>query len=240
MLRAYFDETGIHANSPVTFIAGFIGTADQWAAVEGQWLAEMGPDVFHYKFMRSQTERIERLAHIVASSGLLALGAGFSGNWERAISHRDWRNRVSDPYHLCFEICTEHMERLSDIEWQSQQVEVTFSDQQDYAKRAQYIWRAHKASGFWKKIASLAYGDPKTTWQLQVADMIAYEVFQCMKTGDEGSAWEHWPLCRALLDHGGDFLGVYHTEKTFIEMMENVDKKGRAPLKAERPTRREK
>lgn len=199
----------------------------------------MNGEVFHYKTMRHEGELLSRLATILTCSGLQVISAGFSGDWEKAISHRDdWRTRLPSPYHLAFEICAEQMERSSASLWNSEPVAVVFSRQREYAKQAEFIWRSHKASGFWKNVLTFAYGDPETTVQLQAADMIAYEVFQCMKTGDEEDHWHRWPLSRALLEQDATHLGVYHTTKTFIEMMEINESQGRKYLTMEDPKKK--
>ena len=41
LLRAYFDESGVHGGAHVTGIAGFVGTAAAWEYIEERWLAEL-------------------------------------------------------------------------------------------------------------------------------------------------------------------------------------------------------
>jgi hypothetical protein len=37
LLRAYFDESGIHAGSLVVAIGGYVGTKDAWSEIEPKW-----------------------------------------------------------------------------------------------------------------------------------------------------------------------------------------------------------
>jgi Protein of unknown function (DUF3800) len=231
MLQAYFDETGIHAGSLVTFVAGFIGSADQWAVVNAQWAEEMGDEVFHYKNMRMQGERLDRLAAILALSGLNVVSAGFTGNWDMAIEHHpDWKTRFPSCYHFVFEMCVEQMDRWTDRVWNGEPIAIVFSRQNEYASRAEEIWRTHQANGFWKKLATFNYGDPKTVLPLQAADMIAYETFQCKRI-DTDEVWHQWPLSKKLIEHGVPQLGGYHTLESFIGMMERADRMGRVFMK---------
>lgn len=39
MLRAYFDDSGTHADSEVVAIGGLIGTVDQWNEFDRKWKA---------------------------------------------------------------------------------------------------------------------------------------------------------------------------------------------------------
>lgn len=56
VMAAYFDESGTHgADSPITTIAGFIATVDQWAAYErdlADLFSEFGVKKFHAKDLR--------------------------------------------------------------------------------------------------------------------------------------------------------------------------------------------
>jgi len=231
LLQAFFDETGIHAGSPVTFVAGFIGTADQWYDVCIQWGAEMKGEMFHYKNMRMQGERLNRLAIILASSKLQVIAAGFCGDWNRAISHNpDWKNRFPSCYQFAFEFCVDQMEQWTNAGWKNEPIALTFSRQNDYAKRAEEIWRTFRGNGFWKNMASFAYGDPEIILALQTADMIAYETFQCMKAGNTEEVCQKWPLVKRLLARGEPLLGNYMTTENFIKNMEEMDNKGRIYL----------
>ena len=60
LLNAYFDESGIHRGSPVTFVAGFVGTTREWRDVKKQWVIAMNGETFHYKEMALETEMLER------------------------------------------------------------------------------------------------------------------------------------------------------------------------------------
>lgn len=53
----YFDESGTHADSPIVTVAGFIASAEQWAAYERELTAlnlEYGVKVFHAKDLRGR------------------------------------------------------------------------------------------------------------------------------------------------------------------------------------------
>ena len=106
MLRAYFDESGIHAGSQTTIICGFIGPRNEWRRVARKWQKAMKGKVFHYKEMRNETKLLERLAKILAESRLAGINMGFLGDWDRAIRSvpPHWSTRYPSCYQLVLEI----------------------------------------------------------------------------------------------------------------------------------------
>lgn len=223
VLRAYFDESGIHAGSPVTTISGFIGSRGEWRAVGRKWREAMGDRVFHYKNMRMEGELLDRLSTILCESKLAVVSAAFSGDWERAIHSgaADWPTRFPSAYSMVLEFCVQQMERYSAQNWNNEPTAIWFSRQDAYAKRAEEVWRTYKGNGQWGHIVSFAYGDPEMA-ELQAADMIAYETFQCLRQGGE-EAWNKWPLVRKLLSADREMFGRHQTEKSFVEMMRAQD-----------------
>jgi hypothetical protein len=234
LLRAYFDESGTHKQygRQVTIIAGFIGPGKEWRRVKNKWRAEMNCEVFHYKDMRVRGELLNRLAVILAKSKLQVVSGAFTGDWDRAISQgADWRIRYPSCYHFIFELCVEQMNKFSVTWWNNESIAVVFSRQNEYAKRAEEVWRTMKGNGFWQNIVSFTYGDPESFTELQAADMIVHETFQCMKAGTE-EAFSKWPLvARLIAKSAPTLLGGFHNTETFVEVMKRVDREGRRYLK---------
>jgi hypothetical protein len=233
VLHAYFDESGTHAQhrDPVTFVAGFVGTSRQWRNVRRAWTTAMKGETFHYKEFRMEGELLAELTEILASSGLQVVSAGFTGNWERAISAGpDWKRRFPSCYSMVFEMSVEQMNRWCRQLWGGEPIAITFSRQLEYGKRAEEIWRTFRGNGEWRNLVSFAYGDPEVFPQLQAADMIAHETYQCLKVGND-EVWQKWPLVRRLLVDGVRLVGGYHTEESFVEMMRKGDREGRTFLK---------
>lgn len=231
LLYAYFDETGTHAWSPATFVAGFIGSVDEWNATSLLWKDEMKGETFHYKNMTSEQDRLDTLSTILADSKLQVIAAGFKGDWKKAISHRtDWKIRFPSSYHLAFELCIDQMNQWASSVWNDQPIALIFSRHDEYASRADEVWRTFRGNGLWHKFVSLEYGDPKVLVELQAADMIAYETFQCMKIGTV-EVWQRWPLVRKLLAKNTPLFGNFMTTDGFVKNMEEADRKGRVHLK---------
>lgn len=234
MLHAFFDESGTHAGSPVTAIGGFIGSRNQWRAVNRKWRKTMGEHVFHYKEMRMEGAILSRLSDILANSDLEVIGSGFVGNWERAINSgaADWPKRFPSCYHLVFEMAAQRMQHISKSHWNGEPISITFSRQDEYAKRAEEVWRTYRGNGMWESIVHFSYGAPEDLVELQAADMIAHETFQCLKEGAAGGwGWDKWPLVRKLIDNGRPLHGLAQKEEQLVQMLSDQDRNGRVYLK---------
>jgi hypothetical protein len=233
VLRAFFDESGIHSGSPVTAICGFIGSRNQWRATKRKWRLVMNGRVFHYKNMRMEGALLDKLATILIDSGLEVVGAGFVGDWERAIHSGapDWPTRFPSCYHMIFEMAAQKMGDISARHWHGEPISLTFSRQDEYAKRVEEVWRTYKGNGLWDHIVHFGYGAPEDFAELQAADMIAYETFQCLKEGATGGwAWDKWPLVRKMIESDRPMHGFAQREDQFVQMLRDQDKAGRRYL----------
>lgn len=234
VLHAYFDETGTHGADRV-LIAGWLGPLRAWEIAEKRWeqaLGDLQSPPFHYSPMRAQTGEFElfptwqadaltaRLANVMAESDLLPITAGFVGNWDRAVSAgKDWNVRFPSPYHFAFELAVEQLNRQSDKTWAAEPIAVIFSQQSQYKPRALEVWDAHKSGGYWPHLHSLTYEERAGQPRLDMADMICWETVQCMGHEQDTTCWQRHPLLSRLLNITRPFVGGYHTEESFIEMM---------------------
>ena len=235
-LVAYFDESGTHDQyglSPATCIAGFIGTTETWELVAAKWDLAMNGSIFHYTDYKNEAELLDQLAVILASSELQVVSAGFLGDWKEVISYNtDWKIRFPSCYNALFEMCVDQMDRFSAQLWKNQTIKMIFAEQHQYEKRVEEIWRTMQGNELWQKIESFNYGTPKNYPQLQIADMLAHEIFQCMKVMNKDSeVWYKWPLVKKLLDRGIVGVAGYHTAESFIEMMKKNESNGKQYLK---------
>ena len=197
MLKAFFDESGIHAGARVTSIAGFVGTADAWTALTVEWkhvlgkLADRGVNCFHmtecaagdHQFaVIPSAERhvtVAALAGIIAAQDVTAVWAGVKNEaFDRLTANAPkFRARYPKPYDLCFDEIVRQLIGWSGAHANSSRVSVIFAEQTDYAERnrdAYGAWRAHPLVG--GRLGALAFDFPKYLLPLQAADLIAYEV----------------------------------------------------------------
>jgi hypothetical protein len=231
VLRAYFDESGIHAGSRTTVLSGFIGSRHQRRRVARKWNEATDGRIFHYKNMRMEGALLDKLATILDESKLEAVNAGFMGDWHRAIHSGapDWPRRFPSCYQFIMEMCVQQMEKHSQNLWHGAPISLIFSRQDQYAKKAEEIWRLYKANGMWGGIVGFAYGDPELP-ELQTADMIAHETYQCTRQVYENGAsaspdiLNNWPLLRKLTASKRLIFGSQMSEQTLVETLTEQDK----------------
>jgi len=194
MLRAYFDESGTHGDAPITVIAGFVATAEVWAALEAEWskllspLAELGVTWFHLvdcQHGRKQFDRVRReiredlianLADVVSRHDVSAVWAGVNVEEFDRLATPEFRQRFPKPYDLCFDEVVRQIWWWSRHNAQGERVPLMFAVQEEYEKRniqAYQAWRAHPRAG--ELLGSLTFDFPKNVVPLQAADFIAGE-----------------------------------------------------------------
>jgi hypothetical protein len=234
VLRAYFDESGIHAGSRTTILSGFIGSRKQWRLAARKWQGAMKGRVFHYKEMRFEGLLLDKLATILDESGLEVVTGGFMGNWDRAINSgpADWPKRFPSCYQFILEMCVQRTEQFSRALWHNEPISLIFSRQDQYAKKAEEISRLYKGNGMWESVNGFGYGDPDLP-ELQAADMIAHETFQCTRQVYEGGASaspdviSKWPLLKKLTASKRLILGSHMPEQILIDTLTEQDKNRR-------------
>jgi len=235
VLRAYFDESGIHGGSKTTVVCGFIGSRSQWRLVARKWQKAMQGRVFHYKEMGKETELLEKLATIIDEADLGTILSGFLGDWDRTIKAGtpDWPKRFPSCYQMLLEMCIHRMEQYSNVFWRGEPIVLTFSRQDQYAPFAEKLWRAHKATGVWAHIVGFGYGDPELP-ELQAADMLVHEAFQCARqVYERGQSatprlWEEkWPLVRKLVASRKLMLADMMNEERLVQTLRKEDKNRR-------------
>jgi Protein of unknown function (DUF3800) len=123
LLSAYIDESGTHDTSPISVMAGYLGTADQWGAFDADWTALVqGAGLRHVhavdlfkrtkQFREWPADRVNAFA--VQLDGVIArhLELGFSiiirdDDYRRIYIEgaRPRRSRLDSKYGVCFRAC---------------------------------------------------------------------------------------------------------------------------------------
>jgi hypothetical protein len=214
LLQAYFDESGLHQASPATLIAGFVGRAEDWLRVETEWRAALAPHgitEFHYHEFENRTgpwEPMERwcrdpirdaLAGIIGKSPLIPIGFGFVGEWEpTAVTHPLWKpESYPTAYSWCFEGSMNLLVRCCREVYASQPVTVIFAQHEQFAERALREFDKFKRNHRWETLVDpIVLGSPSKVPALQMADMLAYELYQALRKNRDKRFT--WPLLDAL------------------------------------------
>jgi Protein of unknown function (DUF3800) len=247
ILHGYFDESGTHLSADATVISGFVGTIEDWDAVEEKWRAAVDGQVFHYvdcKHQKKAYERwdtvrcnshIDRLAAVLGESNLRSVVASYRGSWQAALTHiPKAAQRFPNAYSFSLEACIETIRHFTRKYWDNSDIALVFSRQDEYAPRAHETWDTFKYNGLWPEIVSFAYGEPAKLWPLQAADMIAHESYlatlavagadELARPDSKNPARAEWPLMRALVERNRirDIKGVDVGSFYTFDALENM------------------
>jgi hypothetical protein len=227
MLRAYFDESGIHAEAYVTSIAGYVATKRAWEAVEIEWDKEMS---YYRERTRIRTfhltdclagegeflglEEFYRLAITKQLSEILSRhdvwpiwASVIVDDWHDVISE-DFRVRYPKPFDLCFEYAVIELWKWSRREANGEKVALMFAHQKEYRAGMDAVDRAFRQSAAYEEILGpLAFDWPKNVIPLQSADILAHEVsekwrHQCYEGPTLGTMGHRRLLSNAVQAHG--------------------------------------
>lgn len=194
-LLAYFDETGIHQDAPVTAICGYVGSETAWEQVEKEWrpalaeFADFGVKSFHMvecinqsgQFGRLDKPKINRLITVLAD----ILGKADIQPIASAVVVDDWQH-VTDqqflaqfhkPFMLCFDDVVRQICEWSARYANSERVAPMFAYQSEFCNRMTEIGLAYGSQDWYRRILSptISFGYPSEIVQLQGADLLAHQ-----------------------------------------------------------------
>jgi hypothetical protein len=188
----FFDESGIHDDSNITVVGGWVVSVDEWSKFERHWkllLKKEGLTAFHYAdFDNSRREFegwgktrkeqvIQSIFKIIDSRDL----RGFSG----AIHMPEYKGVVSgsgtrledrpSPYLICQQYCLEMVSKKI-----AEDVHYVFDRQDEFDKPAiDNFWSTKNDFPEWgKHMAGIAFESKEQFVPLQYADLLAYETFK--------------------------------------------------------------
>lgn len=250
VLRAYLDDSGTHASSPVIVMGGLMAHEDDWAQIEKEWseaLSDLGlPDMHmsHCEMAKkafsgwSRDRRdlaIVRFRNIILRHKALMVVSTLARKvWDEALAIRPEIVTVFEsPLDYCFNACIGRIVRTRRRDAQEiEPIVVTF----DSREQSLDNWRSLAASyerNFPHKVAGFAFGSMKQVMGLQAADMVAYEafVYECerQRLGNET------PTPRAnfkALFSSLEYAGGYFTSDQIVMLADQI-----LEALGERPTR---
>jgi hypothetical protein len=194
LLKAFFDETGTHDDSPITGIGGFVGDVDSWAQLEPKWsdvlaeFADKGVKWFHMSeaiAQRGQFAQIEKpvLSYLIGELskrlGEQPLMAFFSAvltdDWA-SIDDAKFLRRFPAPIDLCFENLVQKLWKWGRAD-PSDTIIPMFAYSADLSPRMADIGRAYGSHDWYREILGpIAFGYPQQVIPLQAADLLAHQM----------------------------------------------------------------
>ena len=194
MLRAYFDDSGTHADSRVVVIGGLIGTDEQWKQFNEEWAAllkkplkEKPPlKTFHLSVCNAREGEFSGYNHaeqdavihdfrrIIIQSKLISIASAIDRRaWDELVfgSHRD---ELGDPLYHCIAYCIEETIRIADPHSAGDQIAIMF-DQGIYSQSIKDKTDPYTYPLGRPRVRSITSGQVADVLPLQGADIVATE-----------------------------------------------------------------
>jgi hypothetical protein len=198
LLKAYFDESWTRDGQGVTAIAGYVGAADVWDAIETPWrdrvglYADKGVRSFHMKdccgamgygeFADVDTEHrlhiINALSSILQKSNIQPIWSAVYGeDWNAAVQDADFLKRFPSPFALCFEHVVQQLWGWAKRHSDGERVVPMFAFQPQYAALMSQVGEAYEQFPWYRDVLGpLAFDYPDRNIPLQAADLLAHEI----------------------------------------------------------------
>jgi hypothetical protein len=196
LMRAYFDESGTHDDSPIVAMAGFVAREEVWAAVEAAWkavLAEWAPygvRVFHMTECISGTGDFSRLeapyrnriitqvSEVLRDADIQAIWSFVEKKqWHLAEAEPPFLARFPKPLYLTFEHVMRQLGQWSAQHSTGELVSPVFAYNSEHTDRMAEIGAMYSASpGYKEVLGPITFGSPSQTIPLQTADFLVHQI----------------------------------------------------------------
>src|SRR5260221_10138362 len=240
MLLAYFDDSGTHANSAVTLIAGLVASAVTWARIEGAWkqhLSVTGVSHFHAVDCENGSRKFSSVSRPLRDSlsyglseaicshqrAMVLLGSAVkTDDWEVA-APKEITNRFVDPYYFCFEACLQQISNWSVRHADGEIVTIVFAQRGQYDSRLIELHELYSKSSALpnNRLGSLSFSSPKDSIPLQAADLIAYETYRYAATPVTTRSPTLRRAFQNFVQAGMNMHGLLHDRETLKRLRPN-------------------
>jgi len=199
VLRAYFDETGVHDGSGAVMVCGLVAPCNAWDAFDLDWCTQLDvPKVSHFHAVECQHAKGEfaSLSDGIKSSLIWGLADVIGKHRPHMVNaglkREDWdkgkfpniTNAFKNPYHVCFAHCLGQISKWSEQYADNEPVALVFADQREYKNYAQEIYEAYvECKGVDNNLISLQFAAAKHFPGLQAADLFCYEQYLHFRDG---------------------------------------------------------
>ena len=215
--RAYFDESGNEELPGYFGVAGFVGFDYQWRVFDQLWKEALATTRAPYLHMREfahsrkaftewkddEARREQLMDGVVAAvlqSELTAVGSALRGGDFDALT-KVQRTRLQSPYFFCLQEVLLGFALINFEEEPKVEVHVTGDRHGQHAEKARKLHRAMRRTGglFANLSDELNFADMQTTFGLQAADLLAYEMVKELNNQDARPEDRmRWPLDKIL------------------------------------------
>jgi hypothetical protein len=199
----YGDEAGKLASSDYTSFCGFVGSADEWARVSGEWTAlriAWGVPPLHMRCVMQpdrpgcqqwadikarwgsdwddkRDDMLKDFGAVIRHSNLAAMGCVVDSAHFRAMPDSLWKRQHQNPIYLSlFTLIGESLDRI-DVYNKHLSVSLVVDDDEECAMNCYKFLNSMKKQlpRFNERITAITFGNDNEYPGLQMADMLAYE-----------------------------------------------------------------
>jgi uncharacterized protein DUF3800 len=231
LFSAYLDESGTHRESPLTVVAGYVGSVRHWEAFEAEWpalLTRHGLDFLHGKDMSGWREDrrhalVADVINLLEKSAIYGTAAAvYNKDHQRVFPQGVKVPMVDTKYGACFRMCMIKMCNPIREAWPGQRVSFVLEDGAKSKNNAVKIFDLSKVDGSWSKmmfpLGNLAFAGKRDYGALQAADLLAHAVHQSMRA--EPSLARGTPTFNQLALSSSPFQ-IWHISAEMMEVQKS-------------------
>jgi len=233
-MKAFLDESGTHAGSRVTAMAGYVIDDKALPLLEAEWVATLrkyGLDELHMKEFvpphgrhahwdhQKKREMLEELVKVIHRHSLTGLGAALQMTQFMRTSHAFAHSKspalVSSPYEWCFRYCAVQAASWADSSGKLGAIDYLLDDGcsgRGFVYKGFQMSLDNPALRERFRLGSLSFGDSKASPALQSADLLAYEMY---KEADR-------VLSAAARPPRGSFLALFRNDDRLVTIKREV------------------
>lgn len=196
MIAGFFDESGHSGEADFVTMGGMVASEERWSALVPKWnrlLTKHGLTQWHshdyahsvneYKRWHRDKEK-RRILYgdfmgVVVELAGVPLGATISmAHWRRMSGAV--RRILVDPYYLALQLCLHRAGEFRSGMYSQEKIRLIFDDNREFKGRIPAIYRMLRENipGGNQLLESPTFESAASTPQMQVADLVAYEVRQ--------------------------------------------------------------
>jgi Protein of unknown function (DUF3800) len=214
MLKAYVDESGLHADPRVFVMAGYVAPDEVWQEFEVSWREMLNrmpvPDEFKHfhatdlqppngqKEFRRLMNQSQRDA-ILEEAELCAKKSGILGSSITVFLHAyeqifgPVREFVGDPYTFAFQALVVELSHRAELflGCSNERIAFYFAEQGQWRRRAEVHYAEMRQDihlGCRERLGPITFAAMKKVYPLQVADHLAYETYRAARSVVDGEA----------------------------------------------------
>ncbi len=199
MITAYFDDSGTHTTSQIVLLAGLMGTEARLASLERRWRAQLSRPLDGLKEPLSRFHMVDcqdhrgefagwtrtesdyfchQLQDLIIEADVFGYGAACARKEWDALVTGDLRHILGNPEGFSIRNCFVKALQWAQANTFDPEMTFVFDDRPQSARDARVVFHAYQMQTPSPKLCAIEFKNSREAVLLQVADMIAWELYQ--------------------------------------------------------------